>query len=181
MNDSIVIESNESSIITDLTIKSKIIAKNPALTQINNKINKILNEIAVELDEEIRHIVTLKQTSLKFAFQNIAIDSLQQRTSVHSTTFTFSINKFSNNVNKLNINISFSNNTANVNISISNIVSFHTIKHIQQKILKQNFHLRSHRDFSINPLTLLVKYFLPNFHKPKNYNEVITDINHKKN
>ena len=181
MNNSIVIESNKDSIITDFTTKSKIAAKNFVFTRINNKINKILNEIIVEFNEKIRYIVTFKQISFKFAFQNIAIDNSQQRTLIHSITFALSINKFNNNMNKLNINISFLNNITNVNISISNTALFHTIKHIQQKILKQDFHLRSRRDFFINFLTLLVKYFFSNFYKFKNYNEVIININHKEN
>ena len=130
MNNLIVIESNKNSIIIDFIIKLKIAAKNFAFTQINNKINKILNEIIVEFNEEVRYIVTFKQISFKFVFQNIAINSLQQRTSIHLIIFAFSINKFNNNVNKLNINILFLNNIANVNTSISNIVSFHTIEHI---------------------------------------------------
>ena len=181
MNDSVVIESNENSIITNFITKSKIAAKNSAFTRINNKINKILNEIVVEFNEEIHYIVIFKQTSLKFVFQNIAIDNLQQQTSIHLIIFAFSINEFNNNVNKLNINISFLNNIANVNISILNIISFHTIKHIQQKVLKQNFYLRSRRDFFVNFLTLFVKCFFSNFYKFKNYNEAITDINYKKN
>ena len=84
-------------------------------------------------------------------------------------------------MNKLNINISFSNNIANVNTLISNIISFYTIKHTQQKILKQNFHLRLRRDSFVNLLTLFVKCFSSNFHEFKNYNEIITDINYKKN
>ena len=77
MNNLIIIESNENLIIIDFTIKSKIVAKNFAFTQINNKINKILNEIIVELDEKVRYIVIFKQVSFKFVFQNIAIDNLQ--------------------------------------------------------------------------------------------------------
>ena len=100
---------------------------------------------------------------------------------IYLIIFAFLINKFNNNVNKLNINISFLSNIANVNISISNIVSFYTIEHIQQKILKQNFHLRSRRDFFVNFLTLFVKCFFSNFYKLKNYNEIIIDINYKKN
>ena len=130
MNDSVIIELNKNSIITNFTIKSKIAIKNSAFTRINNKINKILNEIIVKLNEKIRYIVTFKQISFKFAFQNIAIDNSQQRTSIHSIIFALSINEFSNNMNKLNINISFSNNIANVNTLISNIISFHTIEHI---------------------------------------------------
>ena len=180
MNNLVVIESNENLIITDFIIKSKIAIKNFAFTRINNKINKILNEIVVEFNEEVRYIVIFKQISFKFAFQNIAIDNSQQQTLIYSIIFALSINEFSNNVNKLNINISFLNNIADVNTSILNIVSFHTIEYIQQKILKQNFYLRSRRDFFVNFLTLFVKCFFSNFHKFKNYNEVIIDINYKK-
>ena len=180
MNNLVVIESNENLIITDFIIKSKIAIKNFAFTRINNKINKILNEIVVEFNEEVRYIVIFKQISFKFAFQNIAIDNSQQQTLIYSIIFALSINEFSNNVNKLNINISFLNNIADVNTSILNIVSFHTIEYIQQKILKQNFYLRSRRDFFVNFLTLFVKCFFSNFYKFKNYNEVIIDINYKK-
>ena len=84
-------------------------------------------------------------------------------------------------MNKLNINILFLSNIANVNTSILNIVSFYTIKHIQQKILKQHFYLRSRRDFFINSLTLFVKCFFTNFYEFKNYNEVIIDTHYKQN
>ena len=180
MNNSVVIESNENSIIINFTTKLKIATKNFAFTRVNNKINKILNEIVVEFNEEIRYIVIFKQISFKFVFQNIAIGNLQQRTLIHLIIFAFLINEFSNNVNKLNINISFLSNTVNVNTSISNTVSFHTIEHIQQKVLKQNFYLRSRRDFFVNFLTLFVKCFFSNFYKLKNYNEVIVNINYKK-
>ena len=180
LNDSVVIESNESPTITGLTIRSKIAAKNSAFTRVNNKINKILNEIAVELDEEVRHIVTSRQASSKSAPQNIAAGSSQQRTSAHSITSTPSINKFSNNVNKLNINTSFLGNTAGVNIPISDIASSHTIEHIQQKVLKQDSHLRSRRDSSVNLLALFVKCSSSDSYEPKNYNEAMTDINHKR-
>ena len=140
-----------------------------------------MNEIIVQLDEKIRHIVTFKQVSLKFAFQNIAIDILQRRTLIQSIIFTLSINEFNNNVNKLNINIFFSSNIADVNTSISNTISFHTIEHIQQKILKQHFYLRSRRDFFINFLILLVKCFFTNSHKFKYYNKIIVNIHHKRN
>ena len=179
LNDSIVIESNEGSIITGPTTRSKIAAKNSASTQVNNEINKILDEITVELDEEVRHIATSRQASLKSALQNIAIGNSQQRTSTHSIISAPSINEFSNNVNELGINISSSDNTAGVNTSILNTVSFHTIKHIQQKVLKQDFHLRSRRDSFVDLLALFAKCSFPNFHEPKNYNEAMIDINHK--
>ena len=181
LNDSVVIESDEGSTITGFTTRSKTAAKDSAPTRVNNEINKILDEIAVELDEEVRHIVTSKQASPKFASQNIAADSSQQRTLAHSTTSAPSINEFSNDVNELSINTPSLSNTAGVNTSVSNTASFHTIEHIQQEVLEQNPHLRSRRDFSVDPLALLVKCFLSDFHEFKNYNEVIVDINHKGN
>ena len=68
MNNLIVIELNENLIIINFIIKLKIATKNFAFTQINNKINKILNEIIVEFDEKIRYIVIFKQISFKFVF-----------------------------------------------------------------------------------------------------------------
>ena len=84
-------------------------------------------------------------------------------------------------MNKLNINISFLNNIAGVNTLISNIFSFHTIKHIQQKVLKQYFYLRLRCDFFVNFLILFAKCFFSNFYEFKNYNEIMIDINHKGN
>ena len=145
-----------------------------------------MNEIIVQLDDEIRQIVIVifKRISFKSIFQNNAINISSQSTSNRSIIFAFSSNDFNSDVDELNINI-FLIDIVDVNTLVSNIVlnilSSHTIDQIQFEILKQHFYLRSRRNFLMNFLTLFVKCFSVNFHKFKNYNEVIIDIQHKQN
>ena len=173
-------------IVFDFVFDLNILSNELTHTQINNKINKLLNEIVVQFDDEIRQIVIVifKRALFKLVFQNNTIDISSKLTSNRLIIFTFSSNDFNNDIDELNINI-FSIDIVDVNTFVSNIVSnifsSYTIDYIQFEILKQHFYLRSRRDFLINFLTLFVKCFSMNFYKFKNYNKVIIDIQHKQN
>ena len=130
-----------------------------------------MNNLIVKLNNE-NNVLFFKQISFKFLFKNIATDSLKQTSNNFFVFTSHDLIVFTLSTNKLKINT----------FVFENVVFFYIVNRNQlNETLEQHFYFRFRRDFSLNSLTLFVKYTSSNFYKSKNYNEIIIDVQHKIN